>query len=72
MTGTTAAPTEGADVVQAETLYSTRQRGRFTVAEVAGIDARVRYAELSWWRRWRKPRPPSWEQTRQTSAGWRT
>lgn len=40
-----------------------RQRGRFTEAEAAGIEARARYWALPWWRRWREPRPPTWEQT---------
>lgn len=54
-------PAAGADVVEAATLYSAVQRGRFTVAEVAAIDARVRYGALPWWQRW----------TRRSPAGWR-
>ncbi len=67
MNGTTVDVAQGADVVVAETLYSAQQRGRFTVAEVAGIDARVRYALLPWWRRWTTRTPPSWEQTRRSA-----
>lgn len=51
-----------ADVVVAETLYSATQRGRFTVAQVAGIEKRTTHYDLPWWRRWREPRPPQWGQ----------
>ncbi len=40
-----------------------RRPARFTDAEVAGIVARARYAQLPWWERWFAPRPPTWEQT---------
>lgn len=43
--------------------YSSVQLGKFTEAQVAGIEARVRYGELPWWRRLRTPRPPTWAQT---------
>lgn len=53
-------PAAGADVVEAQTLYSAVQRGRFTVAEVAAIDARVQYSALPWHVRIRTPAPPGW------------
>lgn len=53
-----------ADVVVAESLYTAVQRGRYTVAQVAAIDARVRHGALPWWRRWRAPRPPQWGRER--------
>lgn len=43
--------------------YSPVQCGGFTEAQVAGIEARVRYGALPWCRRWREPRPPTWKQT---------
>lgn len=52
--------TAGVDVVEVATLYSATQRGRFTVAEVAQIDARVTYGELPWWRRLVTRTPPGW------------
>lgn len=53
-------PAAGADVVEAQTLYSAVQRGRFTVAEVAAIDARVRHGALPWWQRWTRRPPDGW------------
>lgn len=53
-------PPPGGDIVA---QYPPRQRGTFTHAQVAGIDARVRHAALPWWRRWREPRPPTWADT---------
>lgn len=53
-------PPPGSDVVA---QYPPRQRGSFTHAQVAGIDARVARGALPWWRRWREPRPPTWEET---------
>lgn len=53
-------PAAGADVVEAQTLYSAVQRGRFTVAEVAAIAARVAHGQLPWWRRWTRRAPDGW------------
>ncbi|WP_275691352.1 hypothetical protein [Pseudonocardia broussonetiae] len=39
----------------------TRPRIPMTAAQVAGIDARIRYYRLPWWRRLRTRRPPRWE-----------
>lgn len=50
------------DVV-VEPRYSAEQLKHFPEHVVAGIAARVDYHALPWWRRWRAPRPPSWEQT---------
>lgn len=43
--------------------YSAVQLGKFTEAQVAGIEARITHGALPWWRRWREPRPPTWAQT---------
>lgn len=48
--------------------YSPVQCGGFTEVQVAGIEARVRYGALPWYRRWREPRPPTWAQTTERTA----
>lgn len=40
--------------------YSAGQRGRMSERQVAGIEARVAYYALPWWRRLSSRRPPQW------------
>lgn len=55
--------TDWDEALQVLPRYSPVQLGTFTEAQVAGIEARVRYGALPWYRRWREPRPPTWAQT---------
>lgn len=53
--------TAGTDIVEAATLYSPIQRGRYSVAQVAAIDARVRHGQLPRWQRITTRAPKGWK-----------